>query len=94
MCVRLPPQHLVDQLQQRVVLLAAASSRDGRAAVAEGLLAELRDEAQRKAAMAESLQAELRDEAQHWAAVAEGLRAELLRQAHFSYSLILNKIMN
>ncbi|XP_034399496.1 uncharacterized protein LOC117737554 [Cyclopterus lumpus] len=88
-------QHLVDLLQQRVVLLAEASSRDGELlrqvgsellclqsseVQMEGLVEELHAEAQHRAAVAVGLQTELRVEAHRRAALTGGLQAELLRK--------------
>ncbi|XP_075961436.1 uncharacterized protein LOC142964799 isoform X2 [Anarhichas minor] len=88
-------QDLVDLLQQRVVLLAEASSRDGELlrqvgsellclqsseVTLEGLVEELHAEAQRRAMVAESLQTELHAEAQHRASLTESLQAELRRK--------------
>ncbi|KAM6952936.1 uncharacterized protein PEZ65_016423 [Lycodopsis pacificus] len=88
-------QDLVDLLQQRVVLLAEASSRDGELlrqvcsellclqsseVKLEGLVEELHAEAQRRAVVAESLQTELHAEAQHRASLTESLQAELRRK--------------
>ncbi|KAM8908059.1 uncharacterized protein AB9W97_005614 [Spinachia spinachia] len=88
-------QDLVERLQQRLLLLAEASSRDGELlrqvgaellclqsseVKLEGLVEELHAEAQRKGAMAESLQAKLRTEAQRHAALTEGLQAEQRRK--------------
>ncbi|XP_018558557.1 filamin A-interacting protein 1-like isoform X1 [Lates calcarifer] len=85
-------QDLVDLLQQRVVLLVEASSRDAELlrqvssellclqsseVKLEGLVEELHAEAQHRAAVAESLQTELQAEAQRRAELTEGLRAEL-----------------
>ncbi|XP_040028734.2 uncharacterized protein LOC120817039 isoform X1 [Gasterosteus aculeatus] len=88
-------QDLVHRLQQRLLLLAEASSRDGELlrqvgtellclqsseVELEGLVEELHAEAQRKAGMAESLQAELHAEAQRRAALTESLQAEQRRK--------------
>lgn len=89
-----PLQDLVDLLQQRVVLLVEASSRDGELlrqvgselmclqsseVKLEGLVEELHAEAQHRAVVAESLQTELHTEAQRRAALTESLQAELRR---------------
>ncbi|XP_068571436.1 hyaluronan mediated motility receptor-like isoform X2 [Cebidichthys violaceus] len=89
-------QDLVDLLQQRVVLLAEASSRDGELlrqvgselmclqsseVKLEGLVEELHAEAQRRAVVAESLQTELHAEAQRRASLTESLQAELRRKS-------------
>lgn len=97
-------QDLVHRLQQRLLLLAEASSRDGELlrqvgtellclqsseVELEGLVEELHAEAQRKAGMAESLQAELHAEAQRRAALTESLQAEQRRQDPSSRFLIV-----
>ncbi|XP_035525112.1 leptin receptor overlapping transcript-like 1 isoform X1 [Morone saxatilis] len=85
-------QDLVDLLQQRVVLLAEESYRDGELLQQvgsellclqsselklEGLVEELHAEAHRRAMVAESLRAELRAEARHRAVLTESLEVEL-----------------
>ncbi|XP_070769546.1 hyaluronan mediated motility receptor-like isoform X2 [Enoplosus armatus] len=88
-------QDLVDLLQQRVVLLAEESSRDGELlrqvgsellclqsseVKLEGLVEQLHAEAQHRAVVAESLQEELHGEARRRAALTESLQAELRRK--------------
>ncbi|XP_032383150.1 uncharacterized protein LOC116696361 isoform X3 [Etheostoma spectabile] len=85
-------QDLVNLLQQRVVLLTEASTRDAELlrqvssdmlylqsseVTLEGLVEKLHAEAQHRAAVAESLQTELHREARRRAALTETLQAEL-----------------
>ncbi|XP_029297090.1 uncharacterized protein LOC115014408 isoform X2 [Cottoperca gobio] len=85
-------QALVDLLQQRVVLLAEASSRDAELlrqvgsellclqcseVKLEGLVEELHSEAHHRVVVAERFQAELHAEAQRRAALTDSLQAEL-----------------
>ncbi|XP_034740177.1 RUN and FYVE domain-containing protein 1 isoform X3 [Etheostoma cragini] len=85
-------QDVVNLLQQRVVLLTEASSRDAELlrqvssdmlylqsseVTLEGLVEKLHAEAQHRAAVAESLQTELHREARRRAALTETLQAEL-----------------
>ncbi|KAF1385071.1 hypothetical protein PFLUV_G00126770 [Perca fluviatilis] len=85
-------QDLVNLLQQRVVLLAEASSQDAEVlrqvsseilclqsseVKLEGLVEELHAEAQHRAVVAESLETELHSEARRRAALTESLQAEL-----------------
>ncbi|XP_078116178.1 uncharacterized protein LOC144524074 isoform X1 [Sander vitreus] len=85
-------QDLVNLLQQRVVLLAEASSQDtellrqvssemlclqSSEVKLEGLVEELHAEAQHRAVVAESLQTELHSEARRRAALTESLQTEL-----------------
>lgn len=90
-------QDLVHVLQQRVGLLVEESSQDAvllqqvgsellclqsSEEKLEGLVEELRAEAQRRAAAAESLEAQLRAEAQRRTELTESLQEELRRWAH------------